>query len=134
MSNSMSGNQEWPRCGKQDRQVPGWEQDWPPCGIQDRQAPNWEINGTEHKDSMDENTMNPDMECHEDYEEWAQEQYDESQLDNLLDHQIMNEMKSARRMEESRDWGHTWPNDPFGTQREPEYRPHDLKVSQAQSL
>ena len=111
MSSAKLGNQDRPQSGKQVMQAPAWE-----IGEAGRQV--GVLAGPE----------NTDMVCREDFEDWSQEQCDERQLGNLLDYQLMNEMDSARRMEESRCWGHeiSWPKSPIGTFREPEYQPHDM--------
>ena len=111
MSSAKLGNQDRPQNGKQVMQAPAWE-----IGEAGRQV------------GVPAGPENTDMVCREDFEDWSQEQYNERQLGNLLDYQLMNEMDSARRMEESRRWGHeiSWPKSPIGTFREPEYQPHDM--------
>ena len=110
MSSAKLGNQDRPQNGKQVMQAPAWE-----IGEAGRQV------------GVPAGPENTDMVCREDFEDWSQEQYNERQLGNLLDYQLMNEMDSARRMEESRRWGHeiSWPKSPIGTFREPECQPHD---------
>ena len=61
-------------------------------------------------------------------EDWNWTQNEGQQVDNnLLEDNLMNEIESARRMEECRSWsyGAPWSKPPNSTFREPEYRDHD---------
>ena len=61
-------------------------------------------------------------------EDWNWTQNEGQQVDNyLLEDKLMNEIESAKRMEECRPWsyGAPWSKPPNSTFWEPEYRDHD---------
>ena len=65
-------------------------------------------------------------------EDWNWTQNEEQQVDNyLLEDKLMNEIESAKRMEECRSWsyGAPWSKPPNSTFREPEYGDHNNGIS-----
>ena len=88
MSSAKLGNQDRPQNGKQVMQAPAWE-----IGEAGRQV------------GVPAGPENTDMVCREDFEDWSQEQYNERQLGNLLDYQLMNEMDSRIPLVEWRKVG-----------------------------